>query len=54
MVGQPVRRAMVVVLAGSLLAGGAAFAQKADPQKDARNKMVSEYIAREGSRTSAS
>lgn len=48
MVVQPVRRAMVAVLAGSLLAGGAVFAQKPDPQRDARNKMVSEYIAREG------
>lgn len=48
MPGRPVRFAMVAVLAGSLLAGRAAFAQKSDPLKDARNKMVSEYIAREG------
>ena len=45
MIGQPVRRVVLLVLAGSLLANGVAFAQKADTFKEAREKMVSEYWA---------
>jgi protein-L-isoaspartate(D-aspartate) O-methyltransferase len=45
---QVTRRMVSAVFGLSLLGVQAAFAQKPDPQKDARNKMVSEYIAREG------
>ncbi|MBC8117380.1 MAG: protein-L-isoaspartate(D-aspartate) O-methyltransferase, partial [Candidatus Saccharimonas sp.] len=45
---QITRRVMPVILGLSLLVGSVAFAQKPDALKEARNKMVSEYIAREG------
>ena len=48
MIGQPVRRVVLLVIAVSLLANGVAFAQKAAAFKEAREKMVSEYIVREG------
>ena len=38
----------LMVLVGTMLAGRTAYGQKLDPTRAARNKMVSEYIEREG------
>ncbi len=47
MVRTPSVRSLSVILAWALSVHGVAFAQK-DPFRDARNRLVSEYIAREG------
>ena len=40
--------ALMFAIGSAIISGGAAFAQKSDSYREARHKMVSEYIEREG------